>query len=265
MEQSLYITKTENLHYWNDEFHRLYFGVEFCERLLPTPAQLTKAINFALKNEKGFTLVTPYVTDRGLNKVEKLLVLLSEANPESELVFNDWGVYHLMREKGFPIKPVLGRLLNKMKRGPRIVPVHDMIPKSSTDYFMTPGCSIPAVQHFLLDKGIERVEFDNLLQGLNLKGITENLHLSLYLPFAYVTTTRFCFMASSQETDDFTIGVLPCKKECQDYAFTLHNPVMTTPLIRRGNTLFFSNEKIPEKHLRSRRIDRVVVQPEIPL
>jgi hypothetical protein len=265
MEQSLYITKTENLHYWRDEFHRLYFGVEFCQRLLPSPAKLTKAIKFALKQNKNFTLVTPYVTNSGLNKVEKLLDLLSELYPESEIVFNDWGVYHLLKEKAFPIKPVLGRLLNKMKRGPRIVPVQAMIPKTSSNYFMTPGCSIPATQQFLLDQGIKRVEFDNLLQGLKLDGITEKLHLSLYLPFAYVTTTRFCFMSSSPVSDDFTIGVLPCKKECQDYAFTLHNPVMTTPLIRKGNTLFFSNETIPEQHLRSRRIDRIVVQPELPL
>jgi hypothetical protein len=239
--------------------------VEFCERLLPSPAQLTKAINFILKKEKNFTLVTPFVTGSGLKKLEKLMLLLSEAFPASEIVFNDWGVFHLLREKGFPFKPVLGRLLNKMKRGPRIIPVQDMIPQTSSDYFMTPGLTIPAIQHFLLDRGIKRLEFDNLLQGLNLDGITKNLHLSLYLPFAYVTTTRFCFMASSQDTDDFTIGVLPCKKECRDFAFTLHNPVMTTPLIRKGNTLFFSNENIPEQHLHSRRIDRIVVQPEIPL
>ena len=62
---------------------------------------------------------------------------------------------------------------------------------------MTPGLSIPAIQQFLLANAIERVEFDNLLQGLNLNGITSDLHLSLYLPFAYITTTRFCFMSST--------------------------------------------------------------------
>ena len=265
MEQALYITQSKKLHYWNDEFHRLYFGVEFCERLLPPPAQLTRTIDFIRQKGKTFTLVTPYVTNRGLDRVEKLLNLLSDAYPESEIVFNDWGVLHLLKEAGFPLKPVMGRLLNKMKRGPRIVPVKDLIPKTSSDYFMTPGLSIPAIQQFLIDHAITRVEFDNLLQGLNLDGITEDLHLSLYLPFAYVTTTRFCFMSSSTDTDNFTIGVLPCKRECQDYAFSLHNPVMTTPLIRKGNTLFYSNEQIPEEHLRSRRIDRIVVQPEIPL
>ena len=265
MEQALYITKTGNLHYWNDDFHRLYFGVEFCERLLPSPAQLAGALDFTMNQKKAFTLVTPYVTDSGLEQVEKLLILLSGSFPESELVFNDWGVFHLLKEKGLPLKPVMGRLLNKMKRGPRILPVKEMIPPTSANYFMTPGLSIPAIQKFLLEQAITRVEFDNLLQGLNLEGITGDLHISLYLPFAYITTTRFCFMSSATGTDDFSIGVLPCKKECQDYAFSLSNPVMTTPLIRKGNTIFFSNEQIPEEHIRSQRIDRIVVQPEIPV
>jgi len=265
MEQALYITKTENLHYWNDEFHRLYFGVEFCERLLPSPGQLTRALDFTREQKRAFTLVTPYVTDSGLEKVEKLLILLSESHPDSELIFNDWGVFHLLKEKCFPLKPVMGRLLNKMKRGPRILPVKEMIPPTSANYFMTPGLSIPAIQKFLIEQTITRVEFDNLLQGLNLDGITGDLHISLYLPFAYITTTRFCFMSSATDTDDFSIGILPCKKECQDYAFSLSNPVMTTPLIRKGNTLFFSNEQIPEEHIRSQRIDRIVVQPEIPV
>ena len=265
MEQALYITKTGNLHYWNDDFHRLYFGVEFCERLLPSPAQLTRALDFSRNQKRPFTLVTPYVTNSGLDKIEKLLNLLSDSYPESEVVFNDWGVFHLLKEEALPLKPVLGRLLNKMKRGPRILPVKEMIPQTSSNYFMTPGLSIPAIQKFLLDKAINRVEFDNLLQGLNLDGISDDLHLSLYLPFAYITTTRFCFMSSATDIADIIIGILPCKKECQDYAFSLTNPVMTTPLIRKGNTIFFSNEQIPEQHIRSKRIDRIVVQPEIPV
>ena len=265
MEQALYITKTGNLHYWNDDFHRLYFGVEFCERLLPSPAQLAGAVAFTMNQKKAFTLVTPYVTDSGLEHVEKLLILLSESYPENEVVFNDWGVFHLLKEKGLPLKPVMGRLLNKMKRGPRILPVKEMIPPTSANYFMTPGLSIPALQQFILKQAITRLDFDNLLQGINKDGITGYLHISLYRPCAYITTTRFCFMSSTADTDDFTIGVLPCKKECQDYAFSLSNPVMTTPLIRKGNTIFFSNEQIPDEHIRSQKIDRIVVQPEIPV
>jgi hypothetical protein len=265
MEQALYIAKTAHLKYWNGDFTRLYFGMEFCERLLPSLSQLKKALDFTRKNHLTFTLVTPYVTESGLKKVEKLIELLTELQPESEIVFNDWGVFHLLREENYPLKPVLGRLLNKMKRGPRIANIKELIPPTSLDYFMTPGLSIPAIQEFLLTNTIHRVEFDNLLQGLNLSGITSDMHLSLYLPFAYITTTRFCFMSSSKRSEEMEIGVSPCKKECQHYAFSLLNPVMTTPLIRKGNTVFFTNEDIPDKPIRENKIDRLVVQPEIPL
>ena len=265
MEQSLYISKTTNLKYWNQEFSRLYFGMEFCERLLPSPSQLKKVINFVQENDLDFTLVTSYVTNSGLKKVEKLLKLLSELRPGSEIVFNDWGIFHLLREKNYPLKPVLGRLLNKMKRGPRIVNIKDKIPPTSLEYFMTPSLSIPEIQEFLITNNIKRVEFDNLLQGLNLNTITGNLHLSLYLPFAYITTTRFCLMPSINSSEEMKIGVLPCKKECQQYAFQMLNPVMTTPLIRKGNTIFFSNEQIPHELIQGDKIDRIVIEPEIPL
>jgi hypothetical protein len=62
------------------------------------------------------------------------------------------------------------------------------------------------------------------------------------------------------------IGIFPCKKECQKYTFTLDNPVMTTTLIRKGNTIFYKNEKIPTgDELRQKQVDRLVIQPEIPV
>ena len=265
MEQSLYISKITNLKYWDQDFNRLYFGMEFCERLLPSLSQLKKALDFVQKNNAGFTLLTPYVTNSGLQKVEKLITTLLTSKPDSEIVFNDWGVFHLIKEYHSPLKPVLGRLLNKMKRGPRIVNIKEKIPAASNEYFMTPNLSIPEISDFLITHNIQRVEFDNLLQGLNLNGINNNLHLSLYLPFAYVTTTRFCLMASINHPEELKIGVLPCKKECQQYAFSLFNPVMTTPLIRKGNTIFFSNEQIPNELIREKKIDRIVVEPEMPL
>jgi len=265
MEQSLYISKIPHLKYWNQEFSRLYFGMEFCERLLPTPSQLKKSLLFSQENNVDFTLVTPYVTGSGLKKVEKLIQVVSEEEPDSEIVFNDWGVFHLLREQNYPLQPVMGRLLNKMKRGPRIANITEKIPPASLEYFMTPGISITAIQEFLIKSTITRVEFDNLLQGLNLNDISGALHLSLYLPFAYITTTRFCLMSSLHQSEEMEIGVVPCKKECQQYAFQLLNPIMTTPLIRKGNTIFFSNEQIPQQIIREKKIDRIVIEPEIPL
>lgn len=130
---------------------------------------------------------------------------------------------------------------------------------------MTPNLSNPGVRSFLLDRGIARVECDNLLQGVELDDIGRELHISLYLPFAYVTTTRFCLMPAIHDPVEMKIGILPCKQECRRQAFSLWNPVMSVPLVRKGNTIFFSNEEIPSRLIQEQKIDRIVVQPEIPM
>ena len=111
----------------------------------------------------------------------------------------------------------------------------------------------------------EQIRQLHLHEGLDLSDISSELHLSLYLPFAYITTTRFCLMSSITHSEEMKIGVLPCKKECQHHAFQLLNPVMTIPLIRKGNTIFCTNEQIPQQIIREKKIDRIVIEPEIPL
>jgi hypothetical protein len=109
------------------------------------------------------------------------------------------------------------------------------------------------------------VELDNLLQGIDLDGTDNGIHTSLYLPFAFISTTRFCLTANCEdETKKEYVGVFPCNKECQRYTFTLANPVMTVPLVRKGNTIFFMNDTLPDA-VTKRQVDRIVIEPEIPL
>jgi len=58
--------------------------------------------------------------------------------------------------------------------------------------------------------------------AMQLNGIGSSLHLSLYIPFVYVTTTRFCLSASCDKPEEKgMVGILPCKKECQQYTLLL--------------------------------------------
>ncbi|HUT84205.1 MAG TPA: hypothetical protein VMX95_06115 [Thermodesulfobacteriota bacterium] len=263
MEQAVFVSKVENLKYCDEDFSRLYFGIEFCERLIPTVDALEEVFNFVDEQGKDLALVTPYVTEDGLEKVEKLLVMLAEAKPGSEVVFNDWGVFQVMDEKYPDLIPVLGRLLNKMKRGPRLLNVLDKIPEESVTYYRSPSITIPEIRDFLLKKGIGRVEFDNLLQGIDLERTGDEIRKSLYLPFAYITTTRLCLTALCDQPDRVKeVGILPCGHECQRYTFCLKNPIMIANLIRKGNTIFLCNEDIPDN---LRMFDRVVIEPEIPI
>ena len=266
MEQALYITTIDNLRrYWSDDFNRIYFGQEFCQRLLPAPETVRAAGVFARAHAVPLTLVTPYVTDAGLSAVERVLAVYADSGSGTEVVCNDWGVLHLLRRDFAGLEPVLGRLLNKQKRGPRIMNIIDKVPSPTRDYYRRSNLDVPAAVSFLRRQGISRVEFDNLLQGLDFSGADPAVRRSLYLPFAFVSSTRFCLTAlADSEADETTVGVLPCSQPCQRYGFTLVNPVMRVPLLRRGNTVFVINDRIPEAVVQGE-VDRLVIQPEIPL
>lgn len=259
MEYAVFISKVGNLKYCERSFTRLYFGNEFCQGLVPTPNELEDVLNFA--GSYDFTLVTPYVTDEGLAKLRSLFDLVLLRRPGSEVVFNDWGVFTILREQYPSFEPVMGRLLNKMKRGPRLMTVLDRIPESTIEYFRGSNLSVPLFRRFLREKGVRRVEFDNVLQGIDFD--FGNMELSLYMPFAYVTTTRACLVNACDILEKRElVGIFPCQRECQKYTFHLKSEVMPVTLVRKGNTLFFKNEEISQG---LSRVSRIVIEPEIPM
>jgi len=259
MEYAAFISNTDNLKYCDQNFSRLYFGNEFCQRLLPNPQELEAVLDAA--SHLDFTLVTSYVTDDGLDRVKDLLDCLSRRRQKGEVVFNDWGVFSVLRE-GYPsFEPVLGRLLNKMKRDPRLVTVVDRIPEISLEYFRGSNFSVPLFREFLVQNGVRRVEFDNVLQGIDID--VRDMEVSLYLPYAYITTTRSCLVnACDLPEKSEIIDISSCRQECQRYTFHLKSDVMPVDLVRRGNTLFFENEKIPPF---MQGVSRVVIEPQIPM
>lgn len=261
-EKVLFVSKKENLFkYLTRDYCRFYFGDEFCERLLPSAQDVRELLAFAEERCVPFTFVTPYVTEDGLNSLKPLLALLPN---NTEVVFNDWGVLRTIT-RDFPgLVPVMGRLLTKIKRGPRLMNFIDRIPPAALAHLRKTNLGVPVYQRFLKEHDITRVELDNPMQGLDIDDVPEGLHLSLYIPFAYVTTTRFCLVADCDKADrKGFIGVFPCGRECRKYTFYLDNAVMTTLLIRRGNTLFYKNTRMPE-NIKHTRIDRIVISPEIP-
>jgi hypothetical protein len=264
-EWALYATKVENLKHYRNEFSRIYFGNEFCQRLIPAINDLGQVLDFVSRNKLGFTFVTPYVTNDGLDILRPLFGKIAEENPGSEVVFNDWGVLRILNEGYDGLEPVMGRLLNRMKRGPRLMNFMDVLPQSSIEYFRSCSIDVPLYRKFLIRNRVRRVELDNLLQGIELNLADSGITGSLYIPYAYVTTTRFCLAVSCDvHGKEDVVGIFPCRKECQEYTFYLTHSVMPVPLIRKGNTVFFKNERVPED-MEVRNIRRIVIEPEVPL
>lgn len=264
-EHALYITCADDLKYFTKKYTRIYFGNEFCERRIPSEKELGRVLDFARDNHLDFTLLTPYVTNEGLERLYLLLSILSDSGNLYEVIFNDWGVLEVINREFISLQPVMGRLLNKMKRGPRLMHFMNMIPQDNIDYFRTCSLEVPAYQKFLIMNRVKRAEIDNVLQGIDLDTSGPGISLSLNVPYTYVTTTRLCLSCQGEDPDqEDKIAIMPCGRECRKYTFKLTHPVLCGPLLRKGNTMFLKNEVIPQG-FESLGFDRIVFAPEIPL
>ena len=72
MEQAVFISKIPHLKYVNEKYSRLYFGNEFCEKLIPSVTDLKNTLGFVMNKRLDFSFVTPYATNIGLNKLKIL-------------------------------------------------------------------------------------------------------------------------------------------------------------------------------------------------
>lgn len=263
MERAIFISSLNNLRYFDNGFSRIYFGNEFCEKLIPSIIDLKHIMDFTLERGVNFTFVTPYITDNGLQRIKVLLEKLTEERPDSEVVFNDYGMLRMLNKHYSHLTPVMGRLLNRMKRGPRLMTVIDKLPQTTVEYFRSSNLTVPILLEFLNANNVKRVELDNVLQGINLT--LNSMEASLYVPFAYITTTRICLSNSCDKIDlKERVGIFPCEKECKKYTFIMDSEIMPVTLIRKGNTIFFRNDSLPE-NLEEIGVTRIVIEPEIPM
>jgi hypothetical protein len=262
VEQAIFVTKVKDLKYVDSRYSRLYFGNEFCPRLTASLEDFKVVKDFISKRNMEFTFVTPYVTNKEIDELTPILEFVIKDFLGAEIVVNDWGFLRLIRREFNCSNLALGRLLTKQKRGPRILNLKNKVPDNMFQHFRESNVDLPLLSDFLVNNGIKRVELDNLLQGVS--RANSSLKASLYFPFAYVTTTRFCIISSSEKRRKFLRSIQPCNKECQKYTFRLKHKNMPVDFFLKGNTQFFRNDKLTD-NLAELRIDRIVYEPEIPL
>ncbi|MFH1788382.1 MAG: hypothetical protein ABH834_03265 [Candidatus Altiarchaeota archaeon] len=229
------------------EYDRVYLGDEFCERLLPTVRQLEKALKIS---DKKITLATPPLTDKGLAGAKKLLSALPG---KTEVVVNDWGL--LDDVKGLNLSPVLGRLLLKYHRDPRVELIDDKIPKGCRKVLHSSALTQERFVKFLKKNRIRRIELDAVPFEVD-HGDLSGFKASLHVPYAYVTTTRQC-LANYFTTGRF--GIRECRKQCIECSFPWESQELAFDMVQKGNTLFIEGDsaRIPQQ------CDRIVHHPQI--
>lgn len=260
------------------DWRRLYFGQEFCERRAPSVSDVRRAYAAAASAGLAFSLLTSYVSDEGLGRLRPVLAWLSGlGDPRIEVVANDWGVVRLVAREHAPLRLVLGRLMNRMLRDPRIVPglVAARAPGDALSALRQPSLTAPAGRRLLERFGIGRVEFDNLIQGLDTDFAAIGLGASVYVPYGYVVTGRACAIGSLNQraADQFHAGTA-CRRECLRYTVTRRVAPMPVAdghreYVERGNTCCYLQDAaaIDRAAAVARRsgIDRLVYQADLPV
>ncbi len=249
---------------------RVYFGNEFCQRLIPGLEQVKEALKESQKRGLKFTLVTPYVSDAGIDKLEPLFKYLDGLNDRSlEVVLNDPGTMDMIGEYK-NLTPVLGRLKDPMKRMARFVNQMPQLTPPQQEALSSSDITIELYQKFLMDMGFSRIEMDLVPQGIKINFNNLPFRASFYYPWTYITTGRICEMGSLNQEDNEKFTVYnPCQKECQKYysSWFTEFPGASNKIFAFGNTVFMLCEA-PKSLLKKyvdQGFDRVVYQPVLPM
>jgi hypothetical protein len=202
-------------------FMRFYIGSETCMADMPNITQINR-----LAKSNKVTLVTPFVTDFEMLALEKIFKNVSNI----EVVFNDWGVFELLK-KYKKLTPVLGRFLTKQRSDPAAYPVIKNS-KALIKHFGQSLVNGKIFQNFLIKNNIRRVELD-VLPWKNILRLPKEIKASIYYPLAKITATRF------DTGVDF--------KDCGIYIVTPHMVVAK------------ANKKMLADILKNKQADRIVV------
>lgn len=261
---------------------RLHFGSEFCQYRLSSFAAVRKAAEYCWENGMEFTYATPYVHEKKFLELDSILQGLCRLTEESgkamEIVVNDWGVYHHVRSHYPQFNLMLGRLLNKMIRDPRVASFYNQdevaaAAEAGKRVMQGTGLFSSWFGQFLQTERLSGIEFDPLLQDMDLSACPKHWHVSFHFPFGCVASGSACMVGfmEADKKDKFR-GDPSCKQQCQTAVFELKhrsNEEMESRVFQKGNTAFFAHQPELMKRGLQNAIafpgSRVVYSPRIPV
>jgi hypothetical protein len=273
MEFELFRSWVEQLQtiFGNFSFDGVYLGSEFCERLMPSAEKIREVISECELRNMFFSLVTPFVSYLGIDRIKQLIPILEEyakrKKSKSEIVVNDFGVLHVLQEHREWIAPVIGRGLHKMKRDPCTEKLLDK--PELVGFLRTIRCSgltTMPYQAILKKQGCARVELDPLEQGYGMNVEDVGFCASLHLPYQYITAGRYCLAGSLNLSPEkkFTVD-RSCQQECGQLVTRLEHEQVDRPVFRRGNAVYAAFRHFDlKKAIDDAGISRIVLAPGIP-
>lgn len=250
------------------QFDRLYIGNDYCENNLNV--KKIKGLLDVYQNRK-ITLLLPFLTDYGIKKLSDMLTSFKILKLKNfEVVFNDWGTFFFLKRHYPKINLVLGRLLTKQRKDPRIeiilknkqehfkvlknslgiknIVQTKKVPGSLIDLFSRNAIESKEIINFLIENNILRIEIDNLTWDMIAK-LPSKIKVSLYYPYILLNVTRYCGAINGKYEN-------VCNKDCLKKEKNISNNIFM-----KGNALYYKNSVMPTKNtLKSNNIDRIVYQ-----
>ena len=237
----------------------LYFGTEFCEDRLPDLGEANAFCALAREHDWEPALLTPLVSPAGLRTVDRLLVGLAVNRWEPAVVFNDWGILGLLRDRHPSLPRRAGRLMNRSLRDPRAY--RGGLPGDATH----DSSRFERLRRFFSGLGVAAIETDVDLDGGYLgdgpDAMGVGLSRALHLPFTFAASGRSCPLKAGlyPEGQGFSKALAdPCPAPCRGKPLPVRRQDTALPHWRGGNTLFY---EVPREIVGTwlPRTDRIVV------
>ena len=250
---------------------RAYFGHETCQHLLPTLGVIERWARSALDRGVALTLVTPWLTNAGLDRARRLIDCLSAIDPRMEVVCSDWGLLDVLAEEK-AVTPVVGRLLAARPADPRLMRMFEGGQERTLTHLDGTECRLkyqppsealarhyrgcwldrPELISWFLSRGVRRAEIDNTGQGIELAQ-NPGWSWSLHAPEVLVAVMRHCPGAG----EDFSAAAACPSNRCASPAVPWSVPGYPVALQRRQNALYYQWPHLPP-NLQALPIDRIV-------
>ena len=237
-------------HWLSDHFpQRLYIGNSFCHLLFPKEDQLFQLLEKARKESLQVTLTFSYIREFMLENtgqlIEKLENWCEENKVTLEIQVNDWAMAEMLKGKVLFV-PVLGILLNKRRKDPRLhykTETMAQIGAETESKFLEENSLNADFYRKYLEKeyGIVRYEWESCGYDMALPPGKNSLHL----PFYQTNTSQYCTLYAKCMIGERGKQKLAeeCPKFCKDYAFLYPDHLI---MIGRYNSLFALDSRIFE-------------------
>ena len=242
---------------WTPE--RFYIGNQFCHNLFPTEEQLFSIMDKMRSEGMEITLAFSYIREFMLPSVGKLLEKVDNwcciHGMNVEIVVNDWAVVEMLHGKTSRLCPVLGTLLNKRKKDPRM-----KYKSGDTSLFQQNSLNVEFYRDFLAEEfHIHRYEWESCGYPQEFPPGKNSLHL----PFYQTNTSQYCPLYALCTTGDRGTQQFAehCPKFCEKYALLYPEHLH---MMGRYNSLFGVDKTLLEspemwKKIKGIKPDRIVV------